>query len=640
MARRNCKPEMIDGLLYGAHKFSLTDEGELVQGDDGGAGVISRSQAIQVYTEQMNRLQAIASVYQTADRIITRDEITVKVIQDDDLKTTARSNGRDIELNAKMIGDIDDESLLELNGVNFHELAHVLFSPRQGSNLGIYARENKMFNALKLLEEARAEQLLISRYPAVRNYLEANIYMGILNQNPSHEWGKFFHLITGRTYLPLELRQIIMDKALAEYPRELILELHDIIHSYRNLAFPTDFDKAKELVARLAQIFGTDETPIEVGLPMPQEGGCDMPDKGRPIGKQAQTDLQKGKDKTPLESTSGKGNQPDNNAGVGDGTPALDEQEDTALSDEDKELINEYMERIKNDSQVRRDLSDKRKAILKSDSVTTSIGKARYLGEKPVSQEALTTAKRFSLELERLVRDCDPAWRTHTPRGRLNIGRTMNPDINAINEMFDEWDIGNEATDIEAVILADSSGSMGGTMTTVCETTWAIKRAVESINGSVTAYNFTHDSHTLYQAGERAKPRFMNYTIASGGTEPLRGLIEADRILSASRKSIKILFIITDGDWSETETCDEIIRGMNAKGFLTSLVFLSTDGEYKNLITTASTHEDSVTREWATKRLREFRHDVRVFHAVTKVRDIMGIARELITSSIKRGRVA
>jgi len=632
MGRRNQTRSELDQLsdFYGMNHELDKETGEWILSSRDG---LSHAEAVEKYTERTNRLNAVAGVYQRANRIITGEEVTVTVINDPDMDTNARSNGKDMELNASLIEDLTDESIISLNGVNYHELGHILFSPRIGSNLGIYARDHKLFRALAILEEARTEQLLITRYPAVRKYLEASLYTYILAGKPS-EWGGKFHLITGRTYLPIELRQAIAEKAVDQYGLDIVQEVHSIIHAYRSLVFPRDFDTAKALAHRLAKIVGLDEEQPPQGGITGIGGECGLPTKGRPAGTKEQEQLQKDSPKSPTERL-GKGDSQESAPTTN--TPAPSNQtageSDREQDSEDTKLagtLNKRMEQIKNDSSVKREIRDTRNAIIDSDVARSEIGKSRFHELTP-SDTAISTAKRFGAELERLVRNNDPAWVSRVRSGRLNISRTMNPDVNAIAEAFDQWDIGNEATDIEAVILTDNSGSMGGLMHSVCENTWIIKRGIESINGSVTVYNFDSDSELLYEAGDRAKAREMRFVESGGNTNPIRGIIEADRVLSASKKSIKILFIVTDGEWEKEAQCDDLIKRMGEKGVITSVVFL---GDYKGYREVLG--RSAMGDEQATQYIARLRHKAKVFHAVSTTRDILNVATELVKSTLKK----
>lgn len=594
----------------------------------------THAELTEAYTEKMNRLNAVSGVYQRLNRIITGDEVTVKVISDPDMDTNARSNGVDVELNGDLIEDVTDESILSLHGLNYHELAHVQYSPRIGSNLGQYITENKLFRACAIAEEARTEQLLLAKYSSIRPYLESSLYTYLLSK-PTSEWGGIFHLVTGRTYLPVELRQIVSDKAIAYYGIDTVREVHDIIHTYRNLVFPTQFDEAKALLVRLANIVGYDEEPK--GKDGWQQGGCNggLPKKGRPESAKEQDKLQNSRPQDNLENLQGgtsedKGDKqaPENSAPTQ--TPDQADQEQDSKDKAIAEALNKRINDIKNEKNVKRDISDIRKAIIDSDVAKADIVSASYQ-ELPPSLESLSTSKRFATELERIVRNNDPAWLTRVRSGRLNVQRTMNPDINAISEAFDQWDIGNESTDIEAVILTDNSGSMGGSMTKVCENTWIIKRGIESINGNVSVFSFDTDTEVLYNSADKAKPRSVRVIKSKGWTNPLRGLIEANRILTSSKKSIKILFVVTDGEWDKEEACDSLIKEMNDKGFLTSVVFISNYKTYQDVLDNAQKGE-----EYAVNHLKRIKHGAQVFHAVFDTKDLLKVASNLVKSTLKK----
>jgi len=242
--------------------------------------------------------------------------------------------------------------------LNYHELAHILFSPRMGSNLGIYIKQNKLGKAVMVLEEARAEQLLIARFPSTRIFLEASAYQYLLDQDQS-EWANRVHVIIGRSYIPLEFRQYTVDKAVDKYGQEVVAELVDIINKYRNLVFPEDFDTAKDLLQRMAKIVGYDEEPTpDGGYDIDEDTNCHngTPTKGRPAGGKEQKTLQgtqQGKTQEKAEPNTNKGDE----AGTGENSDSM--QEDSKSEDSDRsasiaEALNKRMEEIKSDKIVER----------------------------------------------------------------------------------------------------------------------------------------------------------------------------------------------------------------------------------------------------------------------------------------------
>ena len=529
-----------------------------------------------------------------------------------------------------------DDTIIGLNGVNYHELAHVLFSPRVGSALGQYVTTNNMKRAFNVLEEGRIERLITTLYPSTTLTLEAMNHDFILRDHPS-QWGNSFATTTGRMYLPLELRQVIADKFIAQYGIALAQEVHAIVHEYRTLSFPTDFARAKELIAQLTNLIGKDDEPETEWAQ--GHGDRVLPEKGRPKSGKEQGSLQeRAKDNKPEvlnNNPTGFGN------GIGDETSGEPEEytgDDHKLSDKDKDLqaqLEKRMNEIKNDKRIARELKDTRTAILGSTDTRTKLPKANA-SEQKATEQGIAYARRFGRELERIVRDNDPSWERFLPSGKLNISRTMNPDVNAIGEAFDVWDTGNDNTEIEATILIDNSGSMWGLMSTVCEQAWIIKRGIESIDGSVSVYSFNSDSKVVYESNEKAKPNVYRYVPNTGWTNPYRALIEAERTLKASSKPNKLFFAITDGQWSDDKDCNDVIKRMKEAGILTVVVYLSNDSDSLHDIMLRAREGE----EQAKAYLASLNHGAHIFKSVSEPKHSLALANEIIKSTLNGKKVA
>ena len=649
MARfRNQLEGVFEDTEFDRHRFNEdTQEYEYVNHEGK-----TREQVLADYADKANRLNAVSGVYQRADRIVAQDsDITVTVVDDPEMKDNAMNDGRNVIFNSRLIADISNDNIAHLHGLNYHELAHILFSPRAGSDLIRYVKDNKFKRAVNVLEEARAEALLIAKYSTTRLFLESNVMTNVMN---SKDMADQFPLITGRTYLPLELRQAVADKFIAKYGVDMARLFHSLIHEYKSLVFPRDFDKAKKLISRMANLIGTDDEPIGC-FPTPIDTHDTTMTKGRPEGKSEQDRLQDkiSKDGSSSEDLSGEPKAPKDNGDNGNdmdksfkaGNTASEDYTgaDKSFTDTDKaiaDLINKRMKDITDNDLVKRTVDETRKAILGSDDVDMVMPKADYSHVEP-KPNVTSIARRFSQELERIVRDNDPSWDKFNARGKLNITRTMNPDINAIRTHFDQWDTGNPNTDIEAVICIDNSGSMHTLMRDVTETAWILKRGIENIDGSVTLFTFNHESKIVYDKSEKAKASAMRYVYSSGGTNPIRSLLEAERILSASKKSIKLAFIITDGEWHMSKACDKIIKSMNDKGILTCVVYMTDfdNSMYKYHVEKSkdmsATEED---RQYALACINELRHGAQVFHAVADNKSLLKLAQELVKSMLNTNR--
>jgi hypothetical protein len=616
---------------------------------------------MEAYKEQATRLNKASGVYQRADRIITGDEIEVNVIDDPEMNTPARNNGKELQFNANLIEDLNSETITSLSGLNYHEVAHLLFSPRAGSNLGQFVSDNRYIRAFNVLEENRIETMLVNKYPATRLFLEATMSDYLLKCS-SDEWADTFLVTTGRKHLSLELRQIVADKFVAKYGVGLAEELHNVIHAYRVLAFPQDFDKAKELIARMAQFIGLDDPKSNSPSNEGNEGeegdngsqvgngqakvnspcGNDRPllHKGRPNGKHEQERLQKAEGNKPNNNTEKISSERANNSNqnsIGEGGEGDYTGEERKFNADDELMakkLNERLKDIRNSPIVKREVTETRKAIGGSDETRSSIPKANAIEQTP-DNKAIVYARKFGRELERIARDNDPHWDKFLPSGKLNIARTMNPDVNAIGQMFDVWDIGNDNSQIEAVILIDNSSSMGGQMKGVCETSWIIKRGIESIEGSVTVYSFSHESKVIYDRKERAKPTNYRYVHSTGSTNPIEGLLEAERIFHTTTKPNKMLFVVTDGAWANEQLCDKVIRNMKHNGVLVCVVFIGYYQAIQEQIALAKKGDETATRY-----IKEITHGAHIFHAVGSTKDVLPIASEIVRTTMKERRIA
>lgn len=593
-----------------------------------------------IYKEHVDKLNDVSVVYTKADSIITGEAITVSVVSDDENGEIAYNDGRKIVFNAKLLEDLDDHTITSLHGFNYHEVAHVLFSPRAGSELGKWIIANRMKRAYNILEDSRIERLLTTKYPSTRLYLEACITDYLL-KGDSDEWASYFPLTTGRKYLDLDLRQEIANRFTNKMGVEMAQDVASIIHDFRTLVFPTDSDRAKELVARFAKYVGLDEPTNgknnggdsgengEGDSPITHPEGWghpnrDIQDKGRMKGTQEQKRLQERAENMERGSGSEYFEKSQDVDTQDDYTPS--EQKQTTEADREmRDRLNKRLEQIINHEQVKQGTSEVRKALDSNTEQLAGVGNASYSIEE-VGSVNKEIAQRFAYEMETLRIDNDPAWKLEQPTGRLNIARTMNADINDIDRLFDRWDIGNDNRDIEAVVLVDNSGSMSYSMNRTLEAMWIIKRGIEAIDGRVTVYRFNDFSKLIYSGDEVASPTTYRAVRSGGGTNPQEALMEAERILSTSDKGIKLLFTVSDGSWSNQTYNDEIIQRMNEtiSGMVSVAVFIGDLAWYK----------ENYSQEACDRIISETRHNCHVYHAVADPKDLVEVATKVVASTM------
>lgn len=580
------------------------------------------------YQNHVKSLNSVSAVYSKADTIIVGSSISVSVDTEDKVDTPAYNDGKQIVFNASLLETIDDTTITSLHGFNYHEVAHVLFTPRGGSDLGKWIENNKVRRAFNILEDSRIERLLIAKYPSTRFFLEACVIDYMLKGNPS-EWADYFYLTTGRKYLDLDLRQELADRFINRHGLEIALDLARITHEYRALSLPADKEKAKELILAMTKYVGNDDEEQKYKEWSGGHNRREVMDSGRPTSAKEQSQLQNRANQMEKNTSSEKlerGNGTGDTAETEVNESEIKNPDQAEISDEDKRLRDMLNERhdnlIKNES-VKGGTAEIRNAIDSNTNQGSTLRKSNFIDMR-VSDINLEIADQFSRELERLRIENDPMWVLEQPQGRLNIGRTLHADINDIDRLFDRWDTGNDNRDIEAVILLDNSGSMAYRMGQALEATWIIKRALEAIDARVTVYRFNNDGRLLYSADEKAHSNTYRYLGSNGSTHPYTSLLEAERILSASDRNIKLLFTVSDGGWDYSDKSDEVVNRINQlEGAITTSVYI---GDLSYLKRYGQEELDNA--------IERYRHNSQIFHAVVEPADLVGVASKVVSSAI------
>lgn len=522
------------------------------------------------------------------------------------------------------------EGVLSSKGLSLHEVCHILFTPRSGTDIVRWVVDNGKGRAFNALEDQRIETLMVGRFgDPVVPWLTAVVAQHLVSKPEQLQTA--FPLIRGRKYLPLELRQACRDLYAHQ---EDVAELSSIIDEYRLLLYPQDTQRGIELITRYAQLIKGIEP----------EGGCSSksPDSydsnadSRPISKRAQEsarskaearDEEDDEDNfdfgdpadSPADETdneqSGAGDEADTNAedesqnssGNGDsdsdGAPAPSTGSDTGSgsdsasdsspsasdaqpgdgagnADADKlaDLLNDIL-----DEQVEKLAEDLSKDIAKYNGEQELVGgnsstpRIADFISGTVDETVVRASKSFGTELERLRAQFDPGWEREVSSGRINASRYLRGC--ELDEAFDRWSVGrDDAVDIEAVIVLDASGSMGGEREQrASNAMWGLKRALDRVGANCTVVTFqgyAGGERLLYKADEPASTTVKRVQ-TGGGTEPIGALKYATRVLAESSRAIKVLFNVTDGEWSSSDESDKLIRTMRQAGVLTAMAYIA-----------------------------------------------------------------
>ena len=615
------------------------------------------------------RIDTMCRVFSTADRTLARRPISVVTANHAGISAPAWNDGSKITFNQAHIGDVATvEDIVRINGLNYHELSHIFFTPRRSTSLVQQVQGEGLHGAFNALEDQRIETLFTARFSGTTPYFVSIIMSYILDKPES--WPHVFPLLHGRRYIDPVVRQDM--EARFERPQN-VKRLREVIDQYRLIANPEQDVRATiALIREYAALcetapkhdpFGhaTRSVQVQHGEPVngaeqaeavrqsiEQEGAQDAPGKQQQgvaqgsqedaagqqpgDGSQGAADGQDG-------SGNGQGDQGDRegqSGGHGIGTqPGGSHLSNKDLTDWAQQAINQVL----NNPDVMRDVRDKQRTIVKGDGKTLPRLDARASRPAHPTAQDTNVVRKFYRELERLARDLVPGLLTHRSSGRINVKRVMQGAPR--DEVFDEWQEGrNESAQMEVVVLLDYSGSMDNRMRDASTVLWTIKRAVEMVGRetSVTCIGFDTHATLLYGSQERAEANAIRVFASQGGTNPKDALEEAARIFHNTRRANRVLMLVTDGMFPN-EHNDSLIERFNAAGVLTGMVFLGMSG-----MTTAHEwwqkrwHGDPDRQEMAQDEWDSMRHQCTVFSAMDSTSDLIPFAKALVKQAMRNSR--
>jgi hypothetical protein len=603
--------------------------------------------------ERVVRLGALCRVYEQADRVLTGDPVIVNVMPDG--PAPAWSDGAAIYINSQEIEDMDLETLTQVTGLNYHELAHHFYTPRKGTELIKWVLNHDLMESANILEDQRIETLLVARYPSVAPYLTATCARWLGSED---DVSGVYPLMRGRRYLPVELREAYRDEF--QFP-ELVPIIADIIDQYRLLAFPRDYAKARDLIQRfndeILKPFRDENKSLSGG---PNKcGHRDPMAKGRPEpGKMQEKDSERAEGMGKAEGAFTAKPKPNTNTNNSDpestdeakSMPAPESAQQAldmraaiqeamkdappsmnpgtghhdskgGVPDNINDMLDKAIDDVLNNKAVQQDIKAKQRVIVGGDGKFDDSTKNGKFDLTDVPHETIMSYRIFARELERLRDECEPTWVRETPSGRLNVQRVINGC--EIDEAFDRWEEGTDGADVEAVILVDRSGSMGnGNDKHASLACWTIKRSLEAIGAPVTVYAFDDQNEVAYKRNELAHKMRYKFIYGNGGTNPYGALIAAEQLLMSSRKKNKMLFIITDGAF-DTNKNDEVIERIGKRGILTAMTLIMPDRDLEYYLNRGEAEET-------------FRHKSEIFGRIATARDLVPFAKAVVLGAIKK----
>jgi hypothetical protein len=459
-------------------------------------------------------------------------------------------------------------------GTNAHELGHVLFSPRRQSPLmvrivaGDKVHLRGIVDLHNIVEDQRQERLVLARFAPWAPYLTAALghHIPVAHENA-------WVLLAGRTWLPQAVRDTARARFVARYGAASADAVAHIVGEYQRLTDPGESEaiEAWDLLVALHELFGTDVprpkqrcVSLEGGEPDTGEAGADAPPAADETGE--------GDGEAPGEGE-GEGSGEGECEGSGEGGAGASEGSASApsLSVQIKRAAAEQLAAEGDDIA---NVLDALRAGRGSDDVRGEDSPGTY---QPATDAARRLHHEVADALLDLKDDAEPGWDRRTDSGRLNVGRLINPAAD-MDELFDRYAPGAmESTEVELVLLLDVSGSMSSRMAQLGEAAWAIRHAVDDLDGTATVITWNDaEPRIMAAAGDHPDAR-MFVPHAGGGTNPTEALGHAYRLLADSTARNRLVVILSDGRWADVRQAERVVQACNDAGMVTVCGLLGRD---------------------------------------------------------------
>lgn len=482
-----------------------------------------------------------------------------------------------------------------ITGLNYHELAHCLFTPRLDCDLVAEARRKNMWMAFNILEDQAAESKFVRRYLPAGHYFTTVVSTFLAERKDLIAVN--YPLVSGRRYLPDEIRQLFRDNYIRQQDLD---EIDEVVSEYVDCIYPDDKNRMRQLIEKMQRLIsklqldsgsapsmtshhgqgsGSGEaennpnTGLQRGKPLSVEEQREIVNKirqgeiGELLGrsKSGSEDGSQGAESGSPQGESEDG--PDGSTGdqggeASDDVEAIDfpggrgagNDPDFTSTKWEPGLLDDLVDQAVSSSTeaMADELENRRAAIRESlDSYYVDAQIPPY-SERPIDPYHISAARDVERELRRLRQRFKPSWQSRQDTGKVDANQ-LAKIRRGQNDVFKRWNEGvHNATDMEVVILLDQSGSMYHMAQEAGSAMWVLYRALRNLGAEVTVLGYS-DGNTcsvLIQRGEET-PKSLRTYFSGGPTYVMPALREARRIFSTSRKPMKILEIVTDGVFSD-----------------------------------------------------------------------------------------
>lgn len=602
--------------------------------------------------KEVKRIEALANsfarVFEVVNRILL-GTTQVKVIPRSKVShnlidTPAWTDGEDIFLNTNVIGKslnnmnnaIDFDKVAEVKGLNYHELAHICYTPRMNYKIvkevrSLCDNENTddYWYAFNILEDMKAETFMVHVYPKMIDYFTVAVMQYIVKLEDKDQLKASYLLTNGRKFLPIEL--LIQLRSMYEntYGSQILKSLEDITKKYLHVNYSrVKFQEGLNLIMRFKTevLDAMDKKNPQGGRPSLINGSRHA--QGRNAGMRSTSGqwISSHHKTEDGNMTKGIANSSDTKDVLRNIDQLLDEV-DKLLNDDElkeevlkdianqralqtidtingnyskgknevyavRETVKDMLQQVKEGYDFNQDVEVTRKSVTKT--LDKALEDIEIEGFVPNSRniiqstnEVLNTSNKIIKSLRKLKNELDSDWLRTRPSGVLDVNEVIKAKASRVpkTKIFKSWKPSNEdLASCEVVILLDMSGSMEFAARSASETVHILKYALDKVGVRTTVLGFANDTYKLYLPNEKVNKNEVKLFSTHGSTYPEVAIRQANRIAEVSKANNTIFICVTDGAWNNSTKEVENIKKTFDLFDYKKLFYFGSEDSFRNIV--------------------------------------------------------
>lgn len=508
-------------------------------------------------------------------------------------------SGKDVLFRSDALEVSTVEDLVALKGLNYHELAHVLLSPKQPPP------EAKDCQAIyQCVEDCRIETQLVAKFPLLVDYFQVTVSRYITegfriqltmtgSKIPADLAIRMLLLLWGRMYLHRPLREWARDSApLSEADKQAVCA---VIEEYVSLTLDEMPTRGAAVLLTLKSLLGK-YLPTSAAVSCSSKGGALLrraereeiakelvPDLLRRLseaevlgGENEEEDEKEDAEKDEASdeeacqaavgkssvggeaaandscSTSEGGLEDSTTGGIGGGVDK-EETEEAITSVED------FLDRAEtvlaaSERHVKRQCQEELNQIKAQSNVTDYTEGFRTLSP---TNDMLRVSDRLVHVLE-IFRHQQRRGYVHQQRsGSLDLRSAMRSSRSGETRVFRRSINETRSNQPRLAFLVDVSGSMAGDRIRLASrSAWILGRAFRKVNIPVEIWLFNERCRRVVGANVAMREDCYPVFSAQGGTSPYTAIRAAREFLRPSGRR-GVMFIVTDGQWDGDRNCEK-----------------------------------------------------------------------------------